>query len=148
MVFQSSQYFDQNFFGFWEETSARGCQNCIRRVQMKALSICFGKKIWFCVIFAPWAEKFRTFAKHLRQGFQNINLSVTESFKKLNIFQYFLYFEEKFSDFERKNSKQGFRTHILPVHENILKKLPWKNDGFSVNLVTWANFFGTLCKNL
>ena len=88
MVFQSSQYFDQNIFGFWEKTFAKGCQNCIRRVQMKVLRIFFEKKLWFSVIFAPWAENFRTFAKHLRQGFQNINLSVQgiffrKTFKKL-----------------------------------------------------------------
>ena len=63
------------------------------------------------------------------------------------IFSIFCTLRKKFSDFERKNSKQGFKTHLLRVHENILKKLSWKNDGFPINFVIWAKLFGTFREN-
>ena len=86
-----SVFWPKYFWFLGKKTFAKVCQNCILRVQMKSLGIFFLKKPCFSVIFANWAEKFRTFAKHLRQGFQNINLSVQgifsrKTFKKLIIF--------------------------------------------------------------
>ena len=89
------------FLVFGKKIFAQGCQSFIWRVQMKALRILFLKKPWFFVLFAPWAEKFHTFAKHLRQGFQNISLSVQGIFlrkvffAKLMVSYYFRFSSEK-----------------------------------------------------
>ena len=68
MVFQSSLYFDQNIFGFWEKTFAKGCQICIRRVQMKALRIFFEKKTLFFCNFCTLSWKFSDFCKTFTAG--------------------------------------------------------------------------------
>ena len=87
----------------------------------------FWKNVDFSVIFAPRAEKFRTFAEHLGQRFQNINLGVQViilriTFKKVIFSSKFCTLRKKFWESERKNSRQAFKTHILCVHENILTK--------------------------
>ena len=103
------------FFGFWDKNFAKGWQNCFRRIQMKVLRVFFRKNVDFFVIFAPWAEEFRTFAEQLGQRFQNINLSVQViilrlTFRKVIFFSNFCTLRKKFWDSERKNSrfKAGF----------------------------------------
>ena len=75
---------------FGKKLSPRGVKTALRESKWRLWGF-FLKKPGFFVNSAPWAEKFRTFAKHLRQGFQNINRSVQgvflqESFKQLMIF--------------------------------------------------------------
>ena len=129
LVFQSSQYFDQIIFGFWEKTFAKGCQNGIRRVQTKALRLFLKKKLWFCVIFAPWAEKFRTFAKNLRQGFQNVSLSVQgiifwKTFKKLiNFLVLFVFWEKSFRTLSKKIQSRVLRFTFYVSTRTFLKTL-------------------------
>ena len=114
MGFQSSQYFDQIIFGFWEKKlSPRGVKTALGESRSRLWGFFLKKKLWFSVIFAPWAEKVRTFAKHLRQGFQNINLSVQgiifrKTFRKLINFENFLYFEKKIFGLWAKHFKARF----------------------------------------
>ena len=83
--------FWQKYFWFLvKKLSPRGVKTAFGESRWRLWGF-FLKKPCFSVIFATWAEKFRTFAKHLRQGFQNINLSVQgifsrKTFKKLIIF--------------------------------------------------------------
>ena len=115
------------FLVFGKKISTKGCQSFIRRVQLKALRIFFLKKQWFFVIFAPWGEKFHTFAENLRQGFQNINLSVQGNFlrnfffSKLMVSYYFRFSSEKQRKLA-KNLRRGFRNHNLNVQGNNLRK--------------------------
>ena len=124
---------------YGKKHSPRGVKNAFGVSRWRLWGF-FWEKPWIFVIFAPWAENFRTFAKHLGQGSQNINLSVQGSFsrktfkKLMTFFSKFCNLREKVSDFGRKNSRQGIKNHILRVHENILtKQFSWKIDSFSVN---------------
>ena len=139
MVFPSSQYFDQNNFGLWEKTFAKGCQNCIRRVQMKALGFFLRKTLNFCN-FCTLSGKLSDLCKTFRAGFPKHQSKRPGIFFAKNFWKFMTFFSnfcnlrEKVSDFGKKNSRQGIKNHILRVHENVLtKQLSWKNDSFSVN---------------
>ena len=128
------------FFGFCEKNIfAMGCQNCFRRVQMKALRIFFWKKTMILCNFCTLSGRVSDFCKLITAGFPNINLSVQginlrKTFKKLYFYSIFCTLRKKFSDFERKISGQGFENHIRRVQENILTKyFSWKIDSFPVN---------------
>ena len=101
MVCQSFLYFDQNIFGFWEKSFTRGCQNCIRRVQKKALRT-FLEKTWVFCKFCTVSGKVSDLCKTLTAGFpkhqsKRPGIFSRKTFKKLMTFLVvFVLWEKKF----------------------------------------------------